>query len=166
MSSDFIASDFSIVPNAVLADRRLTLTHMRILIALLSFRRRNTDTVWPGRESLAERCGGIHLVNLSKALGELTDLGWLIKERAKDNYKKIEFRFVIPDLESTNSHLAESTNSYITEIFNRDIEHAAHEAKPPQPKKIESTGIGWDVPDKMFKGITPERMQAWERAFP
>src|SRR3990167_2298392 len=153
MSSDFIASDFSIVPNAVLADRRLTLTHMRILIALLSFRRRNTDTVWPGRESLAERCGGIHLVNLSKALGELTDLGWLIKERAKDNYKKIEFRFVIPDLESTNSHLAESTNShlaestnshlaestnshlaestnsYITEIFNRDIEHTAHEAK-------------------------------------
>lgn len=26
--------------------------------------------------------------------------------------------------------------------------------------------IGWDVPDKMFKGITAERMQAWERAFP
>lgn len=26
--------------------------------------------------------------------------------------------------------------------------------------------IGWDVPDKMFKGITPERMEAWKRAFP
>lgn len=26
--------------------------------------------------------------------------------------------------------------------------------------------IGWDVPDKMFKGITPERMEAWVHAFP
>ena len=26
--------------------------------------------------------------------------------------------------------------------------------------------IGWDVPDKMFKGISAERMESWQNAFP
>lgn len=43
---------------------------------------------------------------------------------------------------------------------------AAQPVAQPAVDSKPASKIGWDVPDKMFKGITTDRMQAWERAFP
>jgi hypothetical protein len=47
---------FALVPIEVVMDRRLTLEQTRVLIALFSFRAKNTDTVWPSRAAIAELC--------------------------------------------------------------------------------------------------------------
>ncbi len=95
-----MADIFSIVPIAVFADRRLTLWHMRVLIALLSFRNKNTDTVWPSRETLAERCGGMHLSNISKVTTELCELGWLTKEGTGGKSRTTRYKITVPDLQT------------------------------------------------------------------
>lgn len=95
-----MADIFSIVPIVVLADRRLTLWHMRVLIALLSFRSKNTDTVWPSRETLAERCGGMHLSNISKVTTELCELGWLTKEGTGGKSRTTRYKITVPDIQT------------------------------------------------------------------
>ena len=89
---------FSIVPVEVLADDRLTPSHIRVLIALLSFRTRNTDTVWPSREALSARLGGMHITNVSKATSELCELGWLEKVGSGGLSRSVRYRVVVPDL--------------------------------------------------------------------
>lgn len=69
---------FALVPVEVIRDRRLTLEQMRVLIALLSFRNKEGDAVWPSRKKIAERTG-MHPVNISKATSALVQLGWLEK---------------------------------------------------------------------------------------
>lgn len=95
-----MADIFSIVPIVVLADRRLTLWHMRVLIALLSFRSKNSDTVWPSRETLAERCGGMHLSNISKVTTELCELGWLTKEGTGGKSRTTRYKITVPDIQT------------------------------------------------------------------
>lgn len=87
---------FSIVPIEVVQDRRLTLWHVRVLVALLSFRRKNTDTVWPSREQIAERAG-MHIANVSKTTTELVALGWLVKEGEGGRSKSCEYRITVPE---------------------------------------------------------------------
>ena len=87
---------FSIVPIEIAQDRRLTLWHVRVLIALLSFRRKNTDTVWPSREQIAERAG-MHTANVSKTTSELVSLGWLVKVGDGGRSKSSEYRITVPE---------------------------------------------------------------------
>ena len=91
---------FSIVPVEMLADRRLTLWHMRVLIGLLSFRSKNTDHVWPSREALAERCGGMHLSNVSKVTSELCELGWLTKDGNGGKSRSTRYRITVPNIQT------------------------------------------------------------------
>jgi len=87
---------FSIVPIEVVQDKRLTLWHVRVLVALLSFRRKNTDTVWPSREQIAERAG-MHIANVSKTTSELVSLGWLVKDGGGGRSKSCEYRITVPE---------------------------------------------------------------------
>lgn len=66
---------------------------------------------------------------------------------------------------SRKGDIAVSPESSIT--ITKPSEAAQQTAQPiaDTPAK-QVCKIGWDVPDKMFKGITTERMEAWERAFP
>lgn len=89
---------FSIVPVEVLADKRLTLKQMRVLIGLLSFRAKNSDTVWPKREQLAERCGGMALCQISTATTELCELGWLEKVGQGGKSCSSNYKITVPDL--------------------------------------------------------------------
>lgn len=87
---------FSIVPVAAALDSRLTKTHYRVLIALLSFRNKNTDTVWPSRKKLAERCG-LAETRISTTTSELVKLGWL-KKTGKGGYSKAsEYTICVPE---------------------------------------------------------------------
>jgi hypothetical protein len=69
---------FAIMPIEVFFDRRLTLTQLRVLGALLSFRNRSTGAVFPGRAAIAARTG-LPLTKISTATTELAALGWLRK---------------------------------------------------------------------------------------
>lgn len=89
---------FSIVPIDVCADYRLTLEQMRVLIALLSFRAKNTDCVWPKRQQISERCGGMHINNISAATAALEKLGWLEKVGRGGKSKPTEYRITVPDI--------------------------------------------------------------------
>ena len=50
-------SPFGIVPVEVAMDQRLTLQQMRVLLALYTFRNRNTELTHPTREAISERTG-------------------------------------------------------------------------------------------------------------
>lgn len=89
------------VPIEVLADRRLTLKQVRVLIGLLSFRAKNSDTVWPKREQLAARCGGMAICQISTATTELCALGWLKKEGSGGKSCSSKYQIIIPDLTQT-----------------------------------------------------------------
>lgn len=89
---------FAMVPLEVCADPRLTKMQIRVLIALLSFRSKNTDTVWPKRQTLAERCG-YSAGTVSKVTAQLVDLGWLKKDGNGGRSKANHYRVTVPDLD-------------------------------------------------------------------
>lgn len=77
-------------------DKRLTLGQMRVLIALLSFRSKGTETVWPSREQIASRCG-MPACKISTATSELERLGWIKKEGSGGHSKSTRYTFFAPD---------------------------------------------------------------------
>lgn len=86
---------FSIVPIEVALDDRLTKMQIRVLIALLSFRNRNTNTTWAKRETLATRCGyGINTI--SRVTTQLVELGWLTKVGQGGWSKASHYRVTVP----------------------------------------------------------------------
>ena len=96
MSQDDQSPIFAIVPIEVAMDRRLTGWHIRVLIALFSFRRKNTETIWPSRQKLAARTG-LHITNISKTTTELVELGWLEKVGAGGRGQFSEYRIRVPE---------------------------------------------------------------------
>jgi hypothetical protein len=73
-----MAAKFSIVPDAVWSDRRLKIADLRVLGALFSFRRGSDDwEVWPSRDAIAERAGGMHPSTVSRITARLVRFGWI-----------------------------------------------------------------------------------------
>lgn len=119
MSAD--VNIFAIVPIEVLQDSRLTLWHIKVLIALLSFRNKNTNLTCPSREKLSIRTG-LHISNISKATKELCELGWLSKEGKGGYSKSTRYEITVPEFLSTvvdSATVVESTtvvNSAISTV--------------------------------------------------
>lgn len=88
---------FAIVPSEVVMDTRLTLETMRVLVALYSFRNKNTGLAFPSRESISERCG-MHPSNISEATTKLVDLGWIIKDGIGGHSKATRYTITIPEV--------------------------------------------------------------------
>ena len=84
---------FIITPREIIEDSRLTLWHIKVLLALYSFRNKNTDLVYPSRESITKRCG-IRPSNISKTTSELVTLGWLEKTGMEG---RKAYRVKVPD---------------------------------------------------------------------
>jgi hypothetical protein len=93
---------FSIVPIEVWRDKRLTLEQIRVLGVLLSFRAKNTDTVWPSRQQIAERCG-MNVCNISTATSSLERLGWLRKDGKGGHSKATRYTITVPDLDDSGT---------------------------------------------------------------
>jgi hypothetical protein len=87
---------FSIVPIEVWLDKRLTLEQVRVLGALLSFRGKNTNTVWPKREVLATRCA-MPVAKISEATSSLVRLGWLEKNGRGGFSKPTSYTLTVPE---------------------------------------------------------------------
>ena len=88
---------FSYAPIEIALDQRLTLRHVRVLIALFSFRSKTTNTVWPKRETLAARCG-FPLTRISTITTELARLGWLEKVGSGGRSSPSRYLLTVPNL--------------------------------------------------------------------
>jgi hypothetical protein len=91
---------FALVPIEATQDDRLTLEHLRVLVAVLSFRNRRTDVVFPSREELAER-SRVHPNNVSKAITELIGLGWIVKTRRPKTRSSSNYEVTVPEFLTT-----------------------------------------------------------------
>lgn len=98
---------FAIVPLEVMLDKRLTLEMMRVLITLFSFRRKNTDLVFPKRETIAQRCN-MHISNISAATTGLVKLGWLTKAGNGGNSRATKYTITIPEIVAEQTTVAQS----------------------------------------------------------
>jgi hypothetical protein len=90
---------FAIVPVEVCADPRLTKMQLRVLICLLSFRAKNSDTIWPKRSTIAERCG-YNIRTISKVTTQLVNLGWLVKEGSGGFSQSCKYKITVPELDT------------------------------------------------------------------
>jgi len=90
---------FSIVPIEVFVDDRLTKRQIKVLGALLSFRRKDTNTIWPTREKLSERCG-LPVNRISQITTELVNMGWLVKVGKGGFSKATRYQIIVPELET------------------------------------------------------------------
>ena len=88
---------FAITPIEVIQDQRLTKRQIKVLIALLSFRGKNTNTVWPSREKLSQRCN-LPVTRISQTTSELVDLGWLTKDGKGGFSKSTRYQITVPNL--------------------------------------------------------------------
>lgn len=88
---------FVYMPADIALDERLTKTHLRVLIALYSFRKKNTDTAWPSRKKLAERCGLLEH-KISTATTELVELGWVRKVGNGGRSRACQYELTIPEM--------------------------------------------------------------------
>jgi len=91
--------DFLIAPLELVQDHRLTLMQTRILLALLSFRNKQTNTVFPKRESLAERAG-YSIAVISRTTTQLVNLGWLKKVGDGGRRRASHYEIMVPDLDT------------------------------------------------------------------
>ena len=89
-------SPFGIVPVEVAMDQRLTLQQMRVLLALYTFRNRNTELTHPTREAISERTG-MALTKISKATTDLERLGWLTKVGNGGRSQATRYRVHVPE---------------------------------------------------------------------
>jgi len=73
---------------------------LRMLICLLSFRAKNTDTVWPSRDELSERSGYSPSV-CSRVTTQLVELGWLEKHQ-RGRKRSAVYKVTVPDLDTVS----------------------------------------------------------------
>ncbi len=101
-------------PVRAIGDRRLTETHLRVILAIalhdrLSQHRKNGQGCWASHRKLAELCN-INYTNLSTAIRELGELGYLSAQPHHLNKRRRVYR-VIYDDSLPEGEQSESTNS-------------------------------------------------------
>jgi hypothetical protein len=100
----FAIMRFAAIPLEVLADHRLSHRQLRVLLALYSFKAKDSAEVWPKRQTLATRCG-LPLTRISQVTTELQALGWLSKIGAGGCSCPTHYTLTIPQ------NLADSTET-------------------------------------------------------
>lgn len=88
---------FIYAPLEIVTDSRLTYMQTRVLLALLSFRNKNTNLVWPKRKTLCELLGYTES-NLSRVTKQLVDLGWLQKEGDGGRSMAVRYLVTVPEI--------------------------------------------------------------------
>ncbi len=97
---------FSLIPNAVWGDRRLTFEQMRVLCGLFSFCG-SERICWPSRQAIAERTG-VHPANVSAATTALERLGWVTKSGGGGKSKATRYQLHVPGTLAEQATVADS----------------------------------------------------------
>jgi len=93
--------NFLFLPYEILSDDRLTLRQIRVLMAILSWRKKNTNLSRISREMISERTG-YPLTRVSNITTQLEKLGWISK---KGNGGKSQWcEYTIKDVEKLIAH--------------------------------------------------------------
>ena len=100
-------SPFGIVPVEVAMDSRLSLQQMRVLLALYTFRNKNTEMAHPTRQEIAERTG-MAITKISTATTDLERLGWLTKVGNGGRSQATRYRVHVPETVSEQVTVTES----------------------------------------------------------
>jgi hypothetical protein len=96
------ALPFAMVPIEAAQDGRLTLTQLRVLLALLSFRNRKTDLIFPSRDELAKR-SGVRFNKVSVSITELIHFGWLVRTHRDGTRTSSVFQVTVPEFLTKNA---------------------------------------------------------------
>jgi len=110
-------SKLLVAPLEALTDKRLTESERKVLLVLFSYRGKVSDTVWPGREKIAERSNIKDLARIGKITTKLAELGWLVKYKkgfSGHNIYRLTFPTALEAEYTSNDYLpleAESTSS-------------------------------------------------------
>lgn len=91
-----MVTPFAIVPVEIAMDDRLTKMQLRVLLAILTFRNKDTNLCHPTREQIGQRCGYTKEV-VSRVTTQLVDLGWLEKTGKGGFSKSSEYKFKVPE---------------------------------------------------------------------
>lgn len=102
------APDLIVAPFELLSDERLTLRHIRTLLAIFSWRKKNTSVARVSREMLSERTG-YPLSRISTLTTELEQMGWLKKTGNGGKSQWSEYQ--ICDIENTVNSYQNSNRS-------------------------------------------------------
>lgn len=86
---------FAFMPVEVFADPRLTLTQLRVLGVIYSFRSKDTNIAFPKRAAIAKRCG-LSVTKISTATTALVELGWLKKTGKGGFSRPVEYQVCFP----------------------------------------------------------------------
>lgn len=129
---------FSIIPIEVALDKRLTLEQTRVLIALFSFRGKDSYVVWPSRSLISERTG-MHINNISVATTRLMNLGWLVKEGAGGNGKSTRYTITIPNLETVAEQATVAQSTTVAQSARGTVAEQARGTVAQSATRIEQT---------------------------
>ena len=102
---------FAIVPVEAALDLRLTAREYRVLIALLSFRNKDTQLAFPTREQIGERC---HMAptRVSATTSSLERKGWLAKQGKGGYGRATTYRIMVPENSYQLGNGYQSGNGY------------------------------------------------------
>ena len=96
----------------VIQDGRLTLLQLKVLLALYSYRNKDTSLCFPSRGAISKRTG-IRITCISKTTTELVKLGWL--EKFWDvSAKKYIYKITVPELEVQGVHESRTVHESCT----------------------------------------------------
>lgn len=106
--------DYLILPYEILSDERLTLRHIRVLMAIFSWRKKSTGLARVSRTLLAERTN-YPLTRISKITSELVKLGWI--QKVGNGGKSQWSEYIIKDVSEyffspKNTNQDDSSNGY------------------------------------------------------
>lgn len=139
---------FSILPIEVALDDRLTKTQLRVLIALLSFRGKNTNMVWPSRDTLAKRCG-LPVSRISTTTTELVDLGWLKKLGNGGRSKACVYEVCVPEIadQKVTESVTVTKPVTVTDSVTKTV-------TKPVTKTVTDSVTGIEVTNELTKEVT------------
>ena len=96
MDDKITEGNFIFCSREIIEDSRLTLLQIKVLLALFSFRNKNTHLCFPSREAISKRTG-IRTTSISRTTTQLVGLGWLLKFWDVET-KKYNYRITVPEL--------------------------------------------------------------------
>ena len=96
MDDKITEGNFIFCSREIIEDSRLTLLQIKVLLALFSFRNKNTHLCFPSREAISKRTG-IRTTSISRTTTQLVGLGWLLKFWDVET-KKYNYSITVPEL--------------------------------------------------------------------
>lgn len=141
---------FSVIPNAVWGDRRLTFEQMRVLCGLYSFCG-SERTCWPSRQAIAERTG-VHPANVSTATTALERLGWLTKSGNGGKSRATRYLLHVPDTVAEQATVAQSAT--VAESASHTV---ADSATPPLADSARGKELTTELTIEQTKGRATSR---------